>query len=281
MPTVLQLKAELKQLGVKGYSGKLKAELIYMLEATKKAKEEVKNPEPIKDIPVKRAKPKIGKSWAEKDEELEDELRKNNMNNDIPPAPEPPRHYIDELIYDTELGARNTANYKIYGEVSPISAISGVINGLKIQSKGIPKLLEYCDNVLNWIEKIKVPSSRGFVVLMKDWEKLRKNIKILHKHDEFMRNMRLPEDPEAKERLNAYMKEKAEQKKAEQKRAEREKDKQDDYEMKQSEKQLKKDIESALSAMGAMGANRRFVKEPTAAQKSTGAKFVLNGFVFH
>ena len=75
MPTVPQLKAELKQLGVKGYSKKLKGELIYMLVAFKKAnaKEEVKKPEPvkiaIKDIREKRPKPKIGKSWAEKDEE--------------------------------------------------------------------------------------------------------------------------------------------------------------------------------------------------------------------
>jgi len=62
MPTVPQLKAELKQLGVKGYSGKLKGELMYMLVAAKKAKEEVKKPEPIKiaikDIRAKRAKAK-------------------------------------------------------------------------------------------------------------------------------------------------------------------------------------------------------------------------------
>ena len=71
MPTVKDLIAELKQLGVRGYSKKLKGELVYMLVAAKKAKEEVKKPEPIKiaikDIRAKRAKPKIGRSWADID----------------------------------------------------------------------------------------------------------------------------------------------------------------------------------------------------------------------
>ena len=67
MPTVKDLIAELKQLGVRGYSKKLKGELVYMLVAAKKAKGEVKKPEPIKiaikDIREKRAKPKIGTYW--------------------------------------------------------------------------------------------------------------------------------------------------------------------------------------------------------------------------
>ena len=94
MPTVKDLIAELKQLGVRGYSKKLKGELMYMLVAAKKAKEEVKKPEPIKiaikdirakraaekakeevkkpepikiaikDIRAKRAKPKIAEYWT-------------------------------------------------------------------------------------------------------------------------------------------------------------------------------------------------------------------------
>jgi hypothetical protein len=75
MPTVPQLKAELKQLGVKGYSKKLKGELIYMLVAFKKAnaKEEVKKPEPvkiaIKDIREKRDKERKKVKEAEQEEQ--------------------------------------------------------------------------------------------------------------------------------------------------------------------------------------------------------------------
>ena len=69
MPTVKDLIAELKQLGVRGYSKKLKGELMYMLVSAKKAKGEVKKPEPIKiaikDIRAKRAAEKDAKIATE------------------------------------------------------------------------------------------------------------------------------------------------------------------------------------------------------------------------
>lgn len=81
MPTVKDLIAELKQLGVRGYSKKLKGELMYMLVSAKKAKGEVKKPEPIKiaikDIRAKRAKER------EQEEEKKLEDAENAMRADL------------------------------------------------------------------------------------------------------------------------------------------------------------------------------------------------------
>ena len=55
MPTICDLKEELKSLGVKGYSGKNKAELMAMLEKAKTPKV-VPRSIPLKDIMKKRPK---------------------------------------------------------------------------------------------------------------------------------------------------------------------------------------------------------------------------------
>ena len=68
MPTICELQIELKKLGVKGYSGKKKAELEQMLNKAKKGeqpkKEEPKKEEPKKEEPKKeepKSKPKVKK----------------------------------------------------------------------------------------------------------------------------------------------------------------------------------------------------------------------------
>ena len=53
MPTICELKEELKSLGVKGYSGKNKAELMVMLEQAKSPKV-VSRSIPLKDIMKKK-----------------------------------------------------------------------------------------------------------------------------------------------------------------------------------------------------------------------------------
>lgn len=135
MPTVKDLIAELKQLGVRGYSKKLKGELMYMVEAAKKAKKEVKKPEPIKisikDLRAKKASKELEEAKAENRKVLEE--AKTEITNGLTDAVKEAKKRANKGIF-TEYTAdmyfkkniepiidKFTDKYKlIYGLYSPV-----------------------------------------------------------------------------------------------------------------------------------------------------------------
>ena len=88
MPTIPEIKEKLKQLGIKGYSGKNKAELMAMLPKPTKKKRPTVAPEPVKRTrpkvapePVKRTRPKVA---AEPIKEKTKQERIQDLMNQVP-----------------------------------------------------------------------------------------------------------------------------------------------------------------------------------------------------
>jgi hypothetical protein len=148
MPTICELKEQLKELGVKGYSGKNKAELVEMLEQATT---------PVK---IKKKKPTVAQ--PPKPEQKEEKLRESTPPPIIPNVIK--KSMINKLRQDYD-----THEYKI-GLAHPIDDMIKWFRKVQDQEtfwgKNYEVAYTYLRELIKWVTK----NSHEGAILVSDWD---------------------------------------------------------------------------------------------------------------
>lgn len=200
MATICEIKVELKLLGVKGITGKKKAELLDMLAKAKQSKEQPKeirkkkkativptNEEKTivpadeeKTIEIRRKKKAIVNATNQVlEEELEYNRRRDEMKRVIPDPPKIPAKY-KTYVYQVLHGRPDTTHqYVVYGLGIPYNGYERDID-LRSYIKrhiyyGKMDLEDYFVDVLKWLDTVSRPiknNEYSKIILYDDYMKL-------------------------------------------------------------------------------------------------------------
>lgn len=172
MATICEIKVELKSLGVKGTSGKNKAELLDMLAKAKQPKEAPKS------RTIKRTKPVKQLS----DKELEYNTRKEELEKKTPDPPEMPVKYSKNIKEILRGRPDTTHEYAVYGLAIPYNGKqkyndlrSYMYSQISNRNNNSTEV-GYLQKALKWLDsvarKLKTNDDYDQIILYSDWERL-------------------------------------------------------------------------------------------------------------
>jgi hypothetical protein len=161
MPTICELKEQLKELGVKGYSGKNKAELVEMLgQATAPVKIKRKKPAVASTAKPIPAQPTVFAIPAQKEEKLPQSTPPPIIPNIIK------KSMINKLRQDYD-----THEYKV-GLAHPVEDMIKWFRKVQGQEtfwgKNYDTAYDFLRQLIGWVTK----NSHDGALLVSDWEKL-------------------------------------------------------------------------------------------------------------